>query len=140
MIASVENMKETFLMCNAKYFEGKLPKPKFELMHSFKLCALFYYNSDWFGGRKFYGPIIRFTDYYEFTESVFVDLMCHEMIHYYLAYNGIDRKCRHGKEFMQMANGLNKKYKLHIRTEYDMLNLKRSKNAPLLGYWLSKWF
>ena len=139
MVANVDNMRATFIECNNKYFGGKLPEPSFELVHSYNICAYFHYSYDWFGP-KFYDPIIRVTDYYDFTEKMFVDLMCHEMIHYYLAYYGIDRKVKHGKAFNEMANRLNKKYRLHIVEEYDRTTLKRSADAPLLKYWLSNIF
>lgn len=58
-----------------------------------------------------------------------MDLKCHEKIHYYLAYYGIDRKVKHGKEFNEMANRLNKKYRLHITEDYGK-SLKRSADAP----------
>ena len=80
------------------------------------------------------------TDYYDFTESQFVDIMCHEMIHYYLAYYGIDRKVKHGKDFNEMADRLNEKHHLHITEKYDKSVFKRSANAPLLKYWLSNLF
>ncbi len=140
MVANIDNMRATFIKCNNTYFEGKLPEPSFALVHSYNTCAYFHYSYDRWFGSKFYDPIIQFTDYYDFTEKMFVDLMCHEMIHYYLAYYGIDRKVRHGKEFNEMANRLNKKYRLHITEEYDKSTLKRSADAPLLKYWLSNLF
>jgi hypothetical protein len=139
MVANLDNMRAIFTKCNDKYFGGQLPEPSYELVHSYNICAYFHYSYDWFGS-KFYDPIIRFTDYYDFTEKMFVDLMCHEMIHYYLAYFDIDRKVKHGKEFNEMADRLNKKYRLHIKVEYDKSTLKRSANAPLLKYWLSNIF
>jgi len=140
MVADADNMRATFIKCNNAYFEGKLPLPNFGLVHRYDTCAYFHYNYDRWFGCKFYDPIIQFTDYYDFTEKMFVDLMCHEMIHYYLAYYGIDRKVKHGKEFNEMADCLNKKYRLHITEDYDKSTLKRSADAPLLKYWLSNLF
>lgn len=140
MVADADNMRITFIKCNNAYFDGKLPLPNFGLVHSYDTCAYFHYSYDRWFGSKFYDPIIQFTDYYDFTEKMFVDLMCHEMIHYYLAYYGIDRKVKHGKEFNEMADRLNKKYRLHITEDYDRSTLKRSADAPLLKYWLSNLF
>lgn len=39
MVANIENMQLAFNECNEKYFEGKLPIPMFELLHSFKTCG-----------------------------------------------------------------------------------------------------
>jgi hypothetical protein len=140
MVANVDNIRTTFIMCNNAYFKRQLPEPCFELMHSYKYCALFHYNYDIFGGCKFKDPIIRVTDYYDFADSMFVDLICHEMIHYYLAYYGIDRKVKHGQDFLNMANFLNQNYGLNIVVEYDKSTLIRSDGAPLLKYWLNQLF
>ena len=137
MVADVDNIRETFIRCNNAYFGGKLPEPSFEIIHTYNRCAYFYYSLDW---KHRFAPIICFTDYYDFTEKMFVDLMCHEMIHYYLAYFDIDRKVKHGKEFNEMANRLNKKYRLNIVEEYCKPNLKRSAKAPLWKYKLSNLF
>lgn len=138
MVANNNNIRETFINCNTAFFKGELPTPEFEVLHSYNTCAYFHYSRDWLG--DFCDPIIKVTDYYDFTEKMFVDLLCHEMIHYYLAYYNIDRKVTHGKEFMKMAEQLNKKYRLHILVEYDKTTLKRSNKAPKLLYWLSNYF
>ena len=138
MVANIDNMEVTFKKCNKAYFEGKLPLPSFGLVHSYDTCAYFHYSYDRWFGSKFYNPIIEFTDYYDFTAKMFVDLMCHEMIHYYLAYYGIDRKMKHGTEFNSMAERLNNRYRLHIIESYDKTTLKRSSDVSLLKRCLSK--
>ena len=61
--------------------------------------------------------------------------MCHEMIHYYLAYIGEDRGCHHGKKFKKMAESLNRKYGLHITPHLDISQYKRREGTPNLSYW-----
>ena len=139
MVVNKICMMDEFVKCNRKYFDNTLPMPTFEIEHTFNTCADFTYT--YFPSTKdVENPIIRFTDYYEFTNEQFEDLMCHEMIHYYLAYNGIDMKMKHGKEFMSMAESLNEKYKLNITKELDKATLKLSKNAPKWKNWLSNLF
>jgi len=137
MVANYNNMLLAFDTCNMEYFEGKLLFPQFELLHSFRTCGLFQYkNGGWFND-NFYDPCISITDYYEFTKSQFVNLMCHEMIHYYLAYFGIDKRCRHGKAFKNMAKELNTKYGLNITSKFDVSNCKRREGTSSFLYWLS---
>ena len=69
-------------------------------------------------------------------EKQFKDIMCHEMIHYYLAYCGEDRGCHHGKKFKEMANRLNRKYGLKITPYLDLSKYKRRKGTPSFTYWL----
>lgn len=137
MVANLENMTCVFNMCNANYFEEKLPLPTFEVTHSYKNCAYFHFNYEWYG-KRFYNPVIRFSDLYDFSEDMFIDIMCHEMIHYYLVYYDIDQKCKHGKEFHEMAYKLNKKYHLNIIDDYVKQNLKRNYDLPPMLFWTCK--
>ena len=44
MVANLDNMLIAFDDCNMKYFEGKLPVPMFDLLHSFRTCGYFHGN------------------------------------------------------------------------------------------------
>ena len=138
MVANQQNMLLTFDECNIKYFEGKLLFPQFDLLHSYRTCGYFQYTTGGWFDKTVYDPIIFMTDYYDFTERQFTDVMVHEMIHYYLAYFGLDKRCRHGKEFKKMAERLNGQYGLNIVTEVDLSQYKRREGTPLLSYWLVK--
>lgn len=140
MVANQNNMLLTFDTCNMEYFEGKLLFPQFGLLHSYRTCGFFQYNKGGWFDKTLYDPTISITDYYDFTEKQFKDIMCHEMIHYYLAYFGIDRRCRHGKKFKEMAERLNKTYGLHITKILDITQYKRRKGTPVLSYWFAKNF
>jgi len=138
MVANQTNMLMTFDTCNMEYFEGKLLFPQFELLHSYRTCGYFEYTKGGWFDKTLYDPTISITDYYDFTEKQFRDIMCHEMIHYYLAYVGIDRRCKHGKKFKEMAERLNKTYHLNITKRLDITQYKRRKGTPLLSYWLAQ--
>jgi len=140
MVANLVNLAEAFDRYNMTYFEGKLPIPMFNLLHSFRTCGYFQYTKGGWFDKTLYDPTISITDYYDFTEKQFKDIMCHEMIHYYLAYFGIDRRCRHGKKFKEMAERLNKTYGLHITKILDITQYKRRKGTPVLSYWFAKNF
>ena len=138
MVANHDNMLLTFDTCNMEYFEGKLLFPQFSLLHSFRTCGYFkYMKGGWFD-KTIYDPVIMMTDYYDFTEKQFVDIMVHEMIHYYLAYTGEDRRCRHGKEFKKIADNLNRKYGLRVIPYLDLSQYKRRSRTPSLSYWFVK--
>ena len=138
MIANHDNMLDAFCLYNEKYFESKLPIPQFDLLHSYRTCGYFQYTTGGWFDKTVYDPIIFITDYYDFTERQFTDVMVHEMIHYYLAYFGLDKRCRHGKEFNEMAERLNNQYGLHIVTEVDLSQYKRREGTPSLSYWFVK--
>lgn len=90
MVANHDNMLDTFNLCNIEYFGGELLFPKFELLHSFRTCGYFKYVKTGWTDMETNAPVLLITDYYNFTRSQFVDIMCHEMIHYYLAWTGKD--------------------------------------------------
>ncbi len=140
MVANYDNMLDTFNLCNMEFFEGKLLFPQFGLLHSYRTCGFFeYIKGGWFD-KTLYDPKISITDYYDFTEKQFRDILCHEMIHYYLAYFGEDRGCHHGKKFKNMADRLNRKYGLHITPYLDLSKYKRRDGAPKLSYWFVQKF
>ena len=139
MVANHENMFLTFDKCNMKYFEGKLPFPMFDLLHSFRTCGYFHcdYEQVWFS-KKLYNFCISMTDYYDFTQKQFEDILVHEMIHYYLAYFGLDKSCSHGREFKKMAKRLNQTYGLNITKTLDISQYKRREGTSRFIYWLVK--
>lgn len=138
MIANLDNMLDIFNKCNIKYFEGKLLLPQFGLLHSFRTCGYFKYTRGSLLDKTIYDSTILITDYYDFTESQFVDIMCHEMIHYYLVYFNLDRRHYHGKKFKEMANMLNRMYNLNITTYLDLSKYQRRTGTPSLSYWIVK--
>ena len=136
MVADQTNMLLTFDTCNMEYFEGKLLFPQFGLLHSYRTCGYFQYTKGGWFDKTLYDPTISITDYYDFTEKQFKDIMCHEMIHYYLAYFGIDKRCKHGKKFKEMAERLNRIYGLNITPYLDLSDYKKRNDAPKFTYWL----
>lgn len=141
MVANIQNIQLAFNKCNEKYFEGKLPIPMFDLLHSFRTCGYCQcdYEQGWFS-RTLYNFRISMTDYYDFTPKQFEDILVHEIIHYYLAYFGIDKSCSHGREFKKMAKRLNQAYGLNITKTLDMSQYKRRESTPTISYWLAQWF
>lgn len=139
MIVTKEYIKEKFLEYREKYFKGMqpLPIPDFFVIHNYKYGGLF----EW----AYPGPrallkkkAIGISDYWDYTEEQFRDILVHEMIHYYLAYNRIDRSDRtgggHGEAWKKMAEEFNEKYGLHITEKIDVTNTKRNKAKSILKY------
>lgn len=139
MIVTIEKMLDAFIEYNEAYFGGVLPCPAFEVLHSYRLCGLFSWSDITWKGDPVC-PTIKVTDYYDMEEEDFRDIMCHEMLHYYLMHLHFDPKGTHGKWFKKKAMQLNERYGLNITIRPDITNLKRCKGAPLLGYWLRHFY
>ncbi len=140
MIADLNNMPRMYHECKVKYFgDCKLPTPKFAVMHKKYLfgCFSYYKNCGRHKKHPISNPTILMTDYYDFDEKDFIDIMTHEIIHYYVMYNGIDTKNHHGNAFKKMMNELNEKYGLNIEIKKDTFSFKKNKNVPKKSF-LSK--
>jgi len=129
MIADYNTMPRMFSECNKKYFNRELPMPKFGLINKTSILARFEFFKEK-EGEKIKHKKILFSDCFDFENSVFENLMVHEMIHYYLAWNGIKNPTEHNKEFMDIANKLNAEYGLNITKKVDASSFKKTENAP----------
>ena len=145
MIADYNTMPHMFWECNRLYFDHQLRTPKFGLMHSYRKLGKFEYR---WGERK--KPVkkrhmaILMSDYFDFDEETFRNIMVHEMIHYYLYVNGVSNcstfrrflrffcfnSSDHGSEFMAMAQKLNEQYWLNITKTCDASSIPLAPHAP----------
>ena len=134
-----------FWECNRLYFNHLLPTPKFDVMNTYSKLGKFAYR--WGEKKK---PIkkrfmmILMSDYFDFDEETFRNIMVHEMIHYYLYLNdprdcSVFRRCLrffsfkdydHSPEFMAIAQKLNKQYGLNITVTYDASSIPSAPDAP----------
>ena len=130
MIADYNTMPRIFWECNRLYFDQSLPTPRFGMMKKLNTLARFEYQNNKKGKAPIKRQIILFSEYYDFDEETFKNLMVHEMIHYYLAWNGVKTELDHGKEFMAIANELNEKYGLNVTKTLDASSFTRTEQAP----------
>lgn len=132
-------MINAFKIYKDVYFGGILPTPKFGVQYSYRKCGLFSWSDITWNGNPV-NPTIKITDYYELEEEEFRNILCHEMIHYYLMCLHFDMKGKHGKWFKKKVGQLNEKYGLNITLKFNVSKLKRRKGAPILGYWLRHFY
>ncbi len=111
-------MMVKFQQYNHDYFNDELEFPCFVIRHSYRTLGFFRCDLD--ENYTIMNPTIEMTDNYEYTEEQFRDILVHEMIHYYLVWNGRDRKCKHGKEFKRMADDFNIRYGMNITPTIDL--------------------
>ena len=140
MIANITTMSKMFRECNEKYFDGSLPTPGFQLINKLNTLARFVYNKDKKGKHPIKWQVVKFTDCYDFPEEDFREIMVHELIHYYIAWNGIKDNKDHGREFMRIANEINEKYGLNVTKTKDASSFERTENAPdFTGFFQFLW-
>lgn len=118
MVISEFNILAGFQNFNHDYFNDELPFPKIVVRHSYRTLGYFHCELDLDG--SIIDPTIEISDNYDYTESQFRDILVHEMIHYYLVFNGKDTKCHHGKEFKKISKEFNSKYGMNITPTIDL--------------------
>jgi len=110
MIITIPQVKEQFDKWNGIIFDGELPTPTFELMHTKSILGQFC-------PRKVLGQNvykIRISTFYDRPFEFYVDTIVHEMLHYWIKYKGIKDTSSHGREWKKYAAQISNKYGLTI--------------------------
>ena len=134
MVADYNTIPRIYSYCKKQYFDNKLLTPQFGVIHTFRILARFEFHRGNKGASPKH-PTILVSDYFDLDEPTFINIMVHEMIHYYLMVNGIDVKCTHGKAFMAMAKEMNEKYGLNVTKTMDASQIPNSPSAPKRTWW-----
>jgi len=138
MYKSKFSLLANFDAFNNDYFNGVLPIPILKSSHSYRTLGYFHCDVDDFGNP--YNETIEISNYYDYTFEQFRDVLVHEMVHYYLLYMGIDKKCTHGKQFKKMCKELNEKYNLHLSKTIDITDFKIKEGKSKLWFKICTFF
>ena len=124
MRLDLQFLKDNFDRFNKEYFEGKLPRPKFAIGKArMVLGSLNYKRKITIFGTKRYDYTIRLSSYYDQDEQGYLNVLLHEMIHYYIDYNRISDTSVHGIVFRKMMNQLNRNYGWKITVSTKIINM-----------------
>lgn len=131
---SKAHVYNTFNTINKNCFNGKLKPCNIQMISDRKYLGFF--NYDGIKGNKLINPTISVNYKYQYTIKEFESVVAHEMIHYYLAYFGINN---HGYEFQSLANKINRTMGLQISDTVDATqmgynNQQLQVSGQLLGY------
>ncbi len=116
------HLYKLFATINRQCFQRKLPMCGLVIKSMNGKLGLFSYEGRDNRG-KLINPKIFINGDYQYTMEELEGLMAHEMIHYYLAYNGMDPRATHGKEFKDMANRISQMLGVPITDEIDTSNI-----------------
>lgn len=116
MRPTVEYLRERFARFNTLIFGGRLPEPaitlcqvsSFVAQHKAQVRVL----ED--GRRELYGHQLRFSTSFDLPERELEDTLIHEMIHYFLAYHGLQDRSPHGPLFKAMMASVNENHGRNI--------------------------
>ena len=113
-------MRAWFDTFNRQYFNGELPLPRLALGNSrTRLGSMSCRRRRTLTGWRFSDFAIRLSTYYDCTERELQTVLLHEMIHYYIAYNGISDTSAHGPAFRTLMERLNSCHGWGIKVRTD---------------------
>ncbi|MBR5148075.1 MAG: SprT-like domain-containing protein [Bacteroidaceae bacterium] len=120
MKATIPYVEKKFEEFNQLIFDGKLPKLPIELSDAKTFLGLCVYKKR----RTLLGKVVcydfklRINTRIDLDEAEVEDIIIHEMIHYYIGYNGIVDTSAHGRVFRQLMKEINERYGRHIRISH----------------------
>lgn len=122
MKPTLQYIKEKFDFYNTQIFGGRLPEVNISLcevssfvgQHKSKIRNL----PD--GRREAYDHQLRFSTLFDLSERELDDTIIHEMIHYFIAYNGLVDRSVHGPLFKALMNSINENHGRAITISHRM--------------------
>lgn len=134
MKPTIPYLRERFEYFNTLIFGGRLPEVPIALCEVSSFVGQHKSNirnlPD--GRREFYGHQLRFSTLFDLPERELEDTLIHEMIHYFVAYNGLQDRSPHGPLFKALMNSINETHGRSIgvsrrMTHGELDNVKNSR-------------
>jgi len=139
MTATVEYLEERFDTFNRMCFEGALPR--------IPICQS---NARSFVGRLQYRPVrdwlgrivrredfvLRISTRYDLPEQEIEDTLIHEMIHYWIALEGIRDTSTHGKVFRAKMQEINERYGRHLTISHKTTAEELDRDTRITDHFL----
>lgn len=112
MRPTIPFLRERFAHFNALIFAGRLPDV------SITLCEVSSFIGQYKskirnlpdGRREHYDHQLRFSTSFDLTQSELEDTLIHEMIHYFIAWNGLTDRSAHGPLFKALMQSVNENH------------------------------
>lgn len=118
MSPTVDFIRGQFAAFNARYFGDSLPEPRFVVINARTILGQFVCSRrrGWgvFAGRP-RDFTIKISGHFDMPEKEYQNVLLHEMIHYYIAYNRIKDTSPHGEKFRAIMKRLNEEGGWDIR-------------------------
>ena len=117
MTPTVEYLEERFDTFNRMCFEGALPRIPIKLSSARSFVGRLQYRPvrDWRGRTvRREDFVLRISTRFDLPEAEVEDTLIHEMIHYWIALEGIKDSSTHGKVFRAKMQEINGRYGRHL--------------------------
>lgn len=133
----VEYVERKFNKFNELMFAGRLPKIPVYLTESKRFLGLCRWSIKKLpnGRKEYYDYQLRINTRIYLPENEVEDVIIHEMIHYFIAYNGLEDTSSHGNIFKSIMNSINTNYGRNVSLKYKMSEEQRSQICGTKPQW-----
>lgn len=102
-------------------FAGRLPSPEFGISDAQRAVGMctFKKRTHPDGRIEHYDFKISISRRFTLTDAQIEDVIIHEMIHYFIAYNGLVDSAVHGTLFMLLMNNINTQYSRNVTVRHE---------------------
>lgn len=127
MRATKEYVERKYAEFNSLCFGGSLPVLPVELSDAKTFLGMLVCRRrrGRNGRTEEYDYRLRINTRLDLPEDVIEDTIIHEMIHYYIAVNGLQDSSAHGQLFRRIMDGINKKYGRHVTISHRLDKAQR---------------
>lgn len=121
MKATISFIKQKFEEFNRQMFGGRLPDLPVELSDASRFLGMCVSKVTRYpDGREVHSDFrLRINTRIDFPQEVIEDTIIHEMIHYFILYNGLKDTSAHGAIFMAIMNSINATYSRHLTVKFS---------------------
>lgn len=115
MIADIYFMRERFARFNEQIFRSMLPLPQFKVREARSYRGKFFHDHS-----GLYGDIytLVLSKSFDLDERELEDVLIHEMIHFYIAFNRIKDRSPHGPQFRSLMAQINQAHGRNIEISH----------------------
>ena len=119
---------------NRLCFDSSLPRIPIVLSRASSYLGKMYYKIDRrpLGGTRSRDFSIRLSSVIDLTEMQWQDVIIHEMIHYYIAFNHIKDTSSHGTQFKRIMGHINGLYGRNIEVSHKFSHISDSEKISVV--------
>lgn len=112
MKPTIPYLREKFIHFNTLIFGGRLPEIPIALCEVSSFVGQYKSKIRSYpdGRREHYDHVLRFSTSFDLREGQLEDVLIHEMIHYFIAYNGLSDRTAHGPLFKALMLSVNESH------------------------------
>lgn len=133
IVATLDYIERKFDEFNKLIFNNSLPCPTFKLSSARTFLGQIRYTRKHkiLSGWKYENFILTISNRISREESLLEDTIIHEMIHYYIFYNGIKDTSAHGIFFRKMMVDINERFNRNITITHRCSEEEKNQDTEL---------